>query len=93
MTALAMGNGDQAKGEETPKYTMGVATRLTGVQACRIRRFEGAGLIHSVRTEGGQRLYTDSQIERIGEIAKLEDEGANLEGVKIILAMRSGERK
>lgn len=72
---------------------MGVATRLTGVQAGRIRRFEEAGLIQPERTEGGQRLFTDSQIERIREIAKLKDEGANLEGVKIILAMRSGERK
>jgi len=93
MTPSAKGNGGEAKEKETPKYTMGVAIRLTGVQAGRIRRFEEAGLIQPERTEGGQRLYTDSQIERIREVAKLEDEGANLEGVKIILAMRSGERK
>jgi len=93
VTAPTKGNGDEARENETPKYTMGVATRLTGVQAGRIRRFEEAGLIQPVRTKGGQRLYTDSEIERIREIAKLEDEGANLEGVKIILAIRSGERE
>jgi DNA-binding transcriptional MerR regulator len=79
--------------EEVPKYTMGVATRLTGVQAARIRRFEAAGLIQPKRTEGGQRLFTDSQIERIREVATLEDEGVNLDGVRVILAIRSGSRK
>ena len=31
--------------------------------------------------------------ELIKEIAKLEDEGANLDGIKIILSMRRGERE
>jgi len=86
-------NPDDRKEGQLPKYTMGVAVRLTGVEAGRIRRFEEAGLLMPKRTEGGQRLFSDSEIELIKEIAKLEDEGANLEGIKIILAMRRGERK
>ncbi len=76
-----------------PKYTIGVVVRLTGVEAGRIRRFEEAGLITPIRTESNQRLFTDSEMSLIKEIATLEDEGANLEGIRIILAMRRGERK
>lgn len=75
------------------KYTMSVAVMLTGVQAHRIRRFEAAGLLKPARTKAGQRLYSDPEIELTKEIAKLEDEGINLEGVKAILAMRRGERE
>jgi len=70
---------------------MGVTVRLTGVEAHRIRRYEEAGLLKPARTEAGQRLYSDSEIELIKEIARLEDQGANLEGIKMILAMRRGE--
>jgi len=77
---------------EVGKYTMGVAVRLTGVEAHRIRRFEEGGLLEPARTEAGQRLYSDSEIELIKEIARLEGQGINLEGVKAILAMRRGEK-
>jgi DNA-binding transcriptional MerR regulator len=85
-------NPDEQREREIPKYTMGVIVRLTGVEAGRIRRFEESGLLSPQRTKGGQRLFTDSEMDLIKEIAKLEDESANLEGIKIILAMRRGER-
>lgn len=84
----------QPKSEaEIPKYTMAVAIRLTGVEPHRVRRFEAAGLLKPARTKAGQRLYSDAEIELIQEIARLEDEGINLQGVKVILAMRRGKRE
>ena len=74
------------------KYTMLVATMLTGIEAHRIRRFEEAGLLRPARTEAGQRLYSDTEIAVVREVAKLENEGINLPGVKAILEMRRGER-
>jgi len=74
------------------KYTMAVAVSLTGVEAHRIRRYEEAGLLKPVRTKGGQRLYSDEEIELIKDIAELEKEGINLQGISTILAMRRGER-
>ena len=74
------------------KYTMAVAVSLTGVEAHRIRRYEEAGLLKPVRTKGGQRLYSDEEIELIKDIAELEREGINLHGISAILAMRRGER-
>ena len=78
--------------QEVGKYTMLVATMLTGVEAHRIRRFEEAGLLRPARTEAGQRLYSDIEIALVREVAKLENEGINLPGVKAILEMRRGQR-
>lgn len=77
--------------QEIGKYTMGVTVRLTRIQAYRIRRYEQAEIIRPVRTEARQRLYSDSEIELIKEIARLEDQGINLMGVKVILEMKKGE--
>lgn len=81
--------------EETgfAKYTMSVTVRLTTVRAYRIRRFEQFGLLRPARTEAGQRLYSDMDIELIREIVMLEKEGINLRGIKLILAMRRGQRE
>lgn len=75
------------------KYTMLVTVMLTGVAAHRIRRLEECGLCRPVRTPSGHRLYSDTDIELIKEIAVLEGEGINLAGVKVILKMRRGRRE
>jgi hypothetical protein len=75
------------------KYTMSVTVRLTGAEAHRIRKYEESGLLMPKRTEGGQRLYSDDEIALIKEIAGLEEEGINLQGIKAIVAMRRGERQ
>jgi DNA-binding transcriptional MerR regulator len=36
-------------------------------------------------------LYSDSELELIKEIARLEDRGINMEGIKAILALKRGE--
>jgi len=93
MTRMAGREDEQASSEGVSgKYTMSVAVMLTGVEAHRIRRFEVCGLLKPARTEGGQRLYSDPEIEFIREIAKLENEGINMPGVKVILAMRLRQR-
>lgn len=74
--------------EAVGKYTMSVAVQLTGVEAHRIRRYERMGLLKPVRTGGGQRLYSDAELERIKEISGLEEKGVNLKGIGMILAMR-----
>jgi DNA-binding transcriptional MerR regulator len=94
MVRMARGGSRLAfNGEMRGKYTMSVAVMLTGVEAHRIRRFEGCGALSPVRTESGQRLYSDPDIALVKEIARLEDEGINMQGVRAILAMRRGERK
>jgi len=83
--------------EEKPgnakNFTMAIAVKLTGTDPYRIRKYEEGGLLTPERTEGNQRLFSESDIEIIKQAAKLEDEGINVEGIKAILAMRRGERK
>jgi DNA-binding transcriptional MerR regulator len=87
-------NESDNKGQQdTSNYTMAIAVRLTGVESHRIRRYEEGGLLTPERTDGNQRLFSESDIEIIKQAAKLEDEGINVEGIKAILAMRRGERK
>lgn len=94
MTRMAGRENEQAFDERmSGKYTMAVAVMLTGVEAHRIRRFEVCGLLNPARTEGRQRLYSDPEIEFIKEIAKLENEGINMPGVKAILAIRRRQRE
>ena len=82
---------DRRKGSNN--FTMAIAMKLTGIDPYRIRKYEEGGLLIPERTEGNQRLFSESDIEVIKQAAKLEDEGINVEGIKAILAMRRGERK
>jgi DNA-binding transcriptional MerR regulator len=72
---------------------MAITVKLTGIESHRIRRYEAGGLLSPERTDGNQRLFSEIDIEIIRQVAGLEDEGINLEGIKAILAMRRGERK
>jgi MerR family transcriptional regulator, glutamine synthetase repressor len=74
-------------------FTMAIAVKLTGIEAYRIRRYEEGGLLNPERTGGNQRLFSEDDIKIIKQAAKLEDEGINVEGIKVIMAMRRGERK
>lgn len=67
---------------------MSVAVTMTGVDAHRIRKYEDAGLVTPSRTSGGQRLFSDRDVARIREVARLEHEGVNLKGIEVILQMR-----
>ncbi len=74
-------------------FTMAITVRLTKVESYRIRRYEEGGLLAPERTPGNQRLFSECDIEIIKQAARLEDEGINVEGVRVILAMRRGERR
>jgi len=87
----AGGQEDKRKGSNN--FTMAIAVKLTGIDPYRIRKYEQGGLLTPERTEGHQRLFSESDIEIIKQAAKLENEGINVEGIKAILAMRRGERK
>jgi len=73
-------------------FTMAITVKLTGIESHRIRRYEAGGLLVPERTNGNQRLFSESDIEMIKQVAVLEDEGINLEGIKAIFAIRRGER-
>lgn len=92
MSAKRSKDSDEIR-REANNFTMAITVKLTGIESHRIRRYEAAGLLSPERTDGNQRLFSENDIEMIRQVAGLEDEGINLEGIKAILAMRRGERE
>lgn len=73
---------------DEPCFGIGVAARIVRVHAQTLRYYERAGLIQPSRTTGRNRLYSQSDIERLRQIKRLTDDlGLNLAGVEIILRM------
>ena len=79
-------------GDEEPLYTISIAARLvrrdkpeeTPLHPQTLRMYEKEGLVSPQRI-GKNRLYSDSDIERVRQIQRLTRIGVNLQGVAMIL--------
>src|ERR1051325_8100962 len=68
-----------------PVYVISVAARRGGMPPQTLRLYQRAGLVKPARL-GSNRLYSDSDIERLRQIQRLTQEmGVNLAGVEVIL--------
>jgi len=72
-----------------PRYVISVVSRLVNVPAHTLRTYDRLGLLSPTRTEGGTRLYSDADIQRIRRIVELTRQGVNLAGVRVILEMEA----
>ncbi len=72
------------------KYPISVASNLTGVPDHQLRAFEAGGLLEPPRTDGGTRLYSDVDLDRIRKIAELAEKGINYAGIQEVLAITEG---
>jgi MerR family transcriptional regulator, heat shock protein HspR len=70
-------------------YVISVAAELAGMHPQTLRIYERRGLVAPARTQGGNRRYSDVDIERLRRISDLAGEGMNLEGIRRIIAMES----
>jgi MerR family transcriptional regulator, heat shock protein HspR len=68
-------------------YVISVAAELAGVHPQTLRIYERKGLLEPARTAGGNRRYSEADIERLRRITELTEEGLNLAGVKRVLAL------
>ena len=74
--------------EEQPCYVISVAARMVGLHAQSLRHYERVGLIQPSRSNGRQRLYSQSDVNRLRHIQRLiQDLGLNLAGVEVIIRM------
>ena len=75
--------------DERPRYMISVAADLVGMHPQTLRIYENKGLIRPKRTNGGTRLYSDADIERLQLIQRLtNDLGLNLAGVEHVLRLQ-----
>ena len=68
-------------------YVISVAAELAGMHPQTLRIYERKGLLEPARTAGGNRRYSDDDIERLRRISELADEGMNLAGVRRVLEL------
>ena len=77
-----------------PCYVISVAARLVGLHAQSLRHYERIGLIQPSRSNGRQRLYSQSDVARLRHIQRLiQDLGVNLAGVEVVMHMNERMRQ
>src|ERR1700692_1451739 len=68
-------------------YSIGEASRLSGVSVRRLRFYADKGLLPPAgRTESGYRVFTDSELVRLDLIRCLRDAGLGLEAIREVLS-------
>ena len=68
-------------------YVISVAAELAGMHPQTLRIYERRGLVNPARTRGGNRRYSDADIETLQRIAQLAEQGMNLEGIRRVMEL------
>ena len=68
-------------------YVISVAAELAGMHPQTLRIYERKGLLEPARTAGGNRRYSDDDIERLRRISQLAAEGMNLAGIRRVMEL------
>ncbi len=70
-------------------YVMSVAADLVGLHPQTLRLYERRGLLEPARSDGGNRRYSDADLDQLRRITDLTDRGVNIEGVCHILKLEA----
>jgi MerR family transcriptional regulator/heat shock protein HspR len=70
-------------------YVISVAAELAGMHPQTLRIYERRGLVQPARTQGGNRRYSDVDIERLRRIQDLASSGMNLEGIRRVMELET----
>lgn len=88
-----MGDRPDNEGRErkrpTAVYVISVAAELAGMHPQTLRIYERRGLVMPARTQGGNRRYSDADIEVLRRISELTNEGMNLEGIRRVMRLEA----
>src|SRR4249920_693857 len=72
-----------------PIYSIGAVSRMLGIPSATLRAWEGRyGVVVPLRSAGGQRLYTRSQIEQLTFIEGAMDSGSSAADAHRVLRER-----
>jgi DNA-binding transcriptional MerR regulator len=70
-----------------------VAADLVGNAPQNLRLYETRGLVAPARSEGGTRLYSENDLERLRMIGQLLESGLNLAGVDMVLDLQEANER
>lgn len=76
-------------GSERGVYGISVAADLVGMGVQTLRLYETRGLITPARTDGGTRLYSTDDVNRIRRIGELLNDGLNLAGIAMVFDLEA----
>ncbi len=85
----ATGGGGEHEASTRAVYVISVAAELAGVHPQTLRVYERRGLVDPSRTGGGNRRYSQRDIEQLRRIQDLTTAGLNLEGVRRVLELEA----
>ena len=68
-------------------YVISVAAELAGMHPQTLRIYERKGLLEPARTAGGNRRYSEADIERLRRISDLANAGMNLAGILRVMQL------
>ena len=70
-------------------YVISVAAELAGMHPQTLRIYERRGLVNPARTQGGNRRYSEADIETLRRISELAESGMNLEGIRRVMELEA----
>ncbi|KMK76600.1 MerR family transcriptional regulator [Alkalihalobacillus pseudalcaliphilus] len=76
-----------------PLFPIGIVMKLTDLTARQIRYYEEHQLVHPIRTEGNQRLFSFNDVDRLLEIKEMLEKGFNISAIKHFIAEREEKKK
>ena len=76
-------------GPDQAVYVISVAAELAGMHPQTLRIYERRGIPDPARTSGGNRRYSEADVDLLLRIAQLTTDGLNLAGVKRVLALEA----
>lgn len=74
-------------------YVISVAAELAGMHPQTLRIYERRGLLRPSRTSGGNRRYSEADIQCLLRIADLTSTGMNIEGIRQVMELEEQVRK
>jgi MerR family transcriptional regulator, heat shock protein HspR len=75
--------------EFSPVFAIAVAAELAAMHPQTLRQYDRLGLVSPTRTAGKSRRYSMRDVMQLREIARLGNEGLNLEGIRRILELEN----
>ena len=85
---------DQEAESEEPLYVISVAGKVVKLPSWTLRVLDEQGIVVPRRTDKNRRLYSDNDLIRLARVRTLtEDEGVNMNGVRLILQIEEHETK
>lgn len=74
-------------------YVISVAAELAGMHPQTLRIYERRGLVNPARTQGGNRRYSDVDIDVLRRISELAESGMNLEGIRRVMELEAENQR